>query len=61
MPGKDFEDVTAEDRELRRAPAKASSHENWRLVEESGSHVCVEEIDEEIAFAREYLAHLNEG
>jgi antitoxin (DNA-binding transcriptional repressor) of toxin-antitoxin stability system len=45
-------DVIAEDRELRRAMAKASLLKNWRLVEESNSSVSIEEIDQEISKVR---------
>jgi antitoxin (DNA-binding transcriptional repressor) of toxin-antitoxin stability system len=45
-------DVIAEDRELRRAMAKASLLKNWRLVEESNSSVSIEEIDQEIGKVR---------
>ena len=42
-------DVALEDRELRRAMAKANLRENWRLAEESGlKRVSDEEIDREI-------------
>lgn len=42
-------DVAQEDRELRRAMAKASLRENWRLAEESGVSQTTEgEIDREI-------------
>jgi len=44
-----FGDVTLEDRELRRAMAKASLREGWRLAGESGaSPISEEEIDREI-------------
>jgi antitoxin (DNA-binding transcriptional repressor) of toxin-antitoxin stability system len=41
-------DVIVEDRELRRAMAKASLHKNWRLAEASGVSLSEEEIDREI-------------
>jgi antitoxin (DNA-binding transcriptional repressor) of toxin-antitoxin stability system len=42
-------DVALEDRELRRAMAKASLRESWRLAEESGlNRMSDEEIDREI-------------
>jgi antitoxin (DNA-binding transcriptional repressor) of toxin-antitoxin stability system len=41
-------DVILEDRELRRAMAKASSRQNWRLAETSGTDLTDEEIDREI-------------
>jgi hypothetical protein len=41
-------DVILEDRELRRAMAKASLRKNWRLAEASGVHLSEEEIDQEI-------------
>ena len=44
-----FGDVALEDRELRRAMAKASLRESWRLAEESGlSQMSEDEIDREI-------------
>ena len=44
-----FGDVTLEDRELRRAMAKASLRESWRLAGDSGtSPISEEEIDREI-------------
>ena len=44
-----FGDVVLEDRELRRAMAKASLRESWRLAEESGlDRMSEEEIDREI-------------
>lgn len=46
-------DVALEDRELRRAMAKASLRESWRLAEESGpSGISEEEIAREIAEVR---------
>jgi len=42
-------DVALEDRELRRAMAKASLQESWRLAEESGvSQMGEDEIEREI-------------
>ena len=41
-------DVILEDRELRRAMAKASLRKNWRLAEASGVDLSEEEIDREI-------------
>ena len=41
-------DVILEDRELRRAMAKASLRKNWRLAEAAGVDVSDEEIDREI-------------
>src|SRR6266481_1960588 len=41
-------DVALEDRELRRAMAKASLRKNWRLAEASGVSLSEEEIDREI-------------
>ena len=41
-------DVTIEDRELRRAMAKASLRKNWRLAEASGKDVREDEIVREI-------------
>jgi antitoxin (DNA-binding transcriptional repressor) of toxin-antitoxin stability system len=47
-------DVAVQDRELRRAVAKASLRKSWRLAEESGaSQMGPEEIDEEIERVRE--------
>lgn len=46
-------DVALEDRELRRAMAKASLRESWRLAQESGlDQMSVEEIDLEIGQVR---------
>jgi antitoxin (DNA-binding transcriptional repressor) of toxin-antitoxin stability system len=48
-----LDDVTAQDRELRRALAKASLRESWRAAEESGlDRLTDEEIDVEISRAR---------
>jgi len=41
-------DVILEDRELRRAMAKASLRKNWRLAEAAGVELSDEEIDQEI-------------
>ncbi len=41
-------DVALEDRELRRAMAKASLRNNWRLAEATGAALRDEEIDREI-------------
>ena len=41
-------DVILEDRELRRAMAKASLLKNWRLAEAAGEDLSDEEIDREI-------------
>ena len=41
-------DVILEDRELRRAMAKASLLKNWRLAETAGGDLSDEEIDHEI-------------
>ena len=46
------EDVIAEDRELRRAMAKASLRATWRLAEKSDSRVSSEEVDQEIGKVR---------
>ena len=43
-----FGDVILEDRELRRAMAKASLRKNWRLAEAAGAGLSEEEIDQEI-------------
>jgi antitoxin (DNA-binding transcriptional repressor) of toxin-antitoxin stability system len=45
-------DVAAEDRELRRALAKASLRKNWRAVEASGTEPTSEEIEQEIQQTR---------
>ena len=48
-----FGDVIKEDRELRRAMARASLRESWRLAEESGANLITEEeIEAEIAAVR---------
>ena len=41
-------DVALEDRELRRAMAKASLRKNWRLAEASGVNLSEEEMNREI-------------
>lgn len=48
------EDVIAEDRELRRAMAKASLRKNWHLAEKSDFRMSDEQIDQEI---REVRSH----
>ena len=45
-------DVVLEDRELRRAMAKASLRKNWKLAESAGEVVSNEEIDREINWVR---------
>ena len=46
-------DVALEDRELRRAMAKASLRESWRVADESGlSQMSDEEIQREVDHAR---------
>lgn len=45
-------DVIAEDRELRRALAKASLRRSWRLAEDSGVKLSNDEIEREIQQAR---------
>ena len=45
-------DVITEDRELRRAMAKASLRKNWQLAETAGSDLDQEEIDREISRVR---------
>ncbi len=45
-------DVVVEDRELRRAMAKASLRQNWRLTEAAGAALPDEEIDREIEKVR---------
>jgi antitoxin (DNA-binding transcriptional repressor) of toxin-antitoxin stability system len=47
-----FGDVGLEDRELRRAMAKASLRKNWRLAEASGVNLSEEEIDREVSQVR---------
>jgi antitoxin (DNA-binding transcriptional repressor) of toxin-antitoxin stability system len=45
-------DVALEDRELRRAMAKASLRKNWRLAEASKVNLSEEEINQEIGQVR---------
>jgi antitoxin (DNA-binding transcriptional repressor) of toxin-antitoxin stability system len=45
-------DVTIEDRELRRAMAKASLRKSWRLAEASGKDMSEDEIEREISQVR---------
>jgi antitoxin (DNA-binding transcriptional repressor) of toxin-antitoxin stability system len=45
-------DITQQDRELRRAMAKASLRENWRRVRESSRPLSDEEIQQEIGAVR---------
>jgi antitoxin (DNA-binding transcriptional repressor) of toxin-antitoxin stability system len=45
-------DVALEDRELRRAMAKASLRKNWRLAEASKVNLSEEEINQEIRQVR---------
>lgn len=45
-------DVALEDRELRRAMAKASLRKNWRLAESSAVKLSDEEIEREIQQVR---------
>ena len=48
-----FGDVIKEDKELRRAMARASLRESWRLDEASGANLITEEeIEEEISRVR---------
>lgn len=47
-----LEDVIAEDRELRRAMAKASLRKNWRLAEASRVQLKDEEIQREVQQVR---------
>jgi len=47
-----LEDVSVEDRELRRAMAKASLRKSWSLVERSDDKMSIEEIDQEISKVR---------
>jgi antitoxin (DNA-binding transcriptional repressor) of toxin-antitoxin stability system len=49
-----LEDVAAQDRELRRAMARASLRKNWRLAEKSGANMSIEDIDKEISEARSH-------
>jgi hypothetical protein len=45
-------DVIAEDRELRRAMAKASLRRNWRLAVNSGGTLSDQDIEQEIQQVR---------
>ena len=45
-------DVAAEDRELRRAMAKASLRQNWKQVEKAGGAPSEEEVEREIEAVR---------
>ena len=45
-------DVVLEDRELRRAMAKASLRKSWTLAEQAGAVVSDEEIDQEVKRVR---------
>lgn len=45
-------DVILEDRELRRAMAKAALLKNWRIAEAAGESLSVEDINREIAQVR---------
>jgi antitoxin (DNA-binding transcriptional repressor) of toxin-antitoxin stability system len=55
-------DVVLEDRELRRAMAKASLRESWRLAEASGAdQVSDEEIQREIDQVRSVHPHRKRG
>ena len=45
-------DVAIEDRELRRAMAKASLRKNWRLAEASAKALSEDEIEREINLVR---------
>ena len=45
-------DVVMEDRELRRAMAKASLRQNWKLVEAAGGPLSDEEMEREIEEVR---------
>jgi antitoxin (DNA-binding transcriptional repressor) of toxin-antitoxin stability system len=45
-------DVALEDRELRRAMAKASLRSNWRLAEASATQLSDEDIDREVQQVR---------
>ncbi len=54
-----FGDVMLEDRELRRAMAKASLLKNWSLAEKVGKVLEDEEIETEIDHARAVLQRRN--
>jgi antitoxin (DNA-binding transcriptional repressor) of toxin-antitoxin stability system len=45
-------DVAAQDRELRRAMARASLRKNWHLAEKPGPSMSIEDIDKEIGEVR---------
>ena len=45
-------DVVLEDRELRRAMAKASLRKNWKLAKKVGDRMTDEQIDEEVSHVR---------
>lgn len=52
-----FGDIVTEDRELRRAMAKASLRQSWQAAEASGASLAAdEEIDAEIAEIRKSMA-----
>lgn len=50
-------DVVLEDRELRRALAKASLRQSWKLAESTGEQMSDEEIDREVDQARTTREH----
>ena len=55
-------DVALEDRELRRAMAKASLREGWRLAEEPGvDRISEEEVDREIDQVRKARSRRKAG
>ncbi len=45
-------DVAAEDKELRKAMAKASLRNNWKIAQSAARTISEEEIEKEIALAR---------
>jgi antitoxin (DNA-binding transcriptional repressor) of toxin-antitoxin stability system len=45
-------DVAAEDKELRRAMAKASLRNNWKIAQAASQAISNEEIENEVALAR---------
>jgi antitoxin (DNA-binding transcriptional repressor) of toxin-antitoxin stability system len=45
-------DVAAEDKELRKAMAKASLRNNWKIAQSASNPIRDEEIEKEIALAR---------
>ena len=53
-------DVVLEDRELRRAMAKASLRKNWTLVDSAGKALGDEEIEREIDHVRSVRQRENE-